>query len=132
MIGNAFRSAYDSDIMKRNTRYDVRENYSDEQGYEEPLKQPEAARTLGGALVKNSILSLAIEQQHLLDELEKCMAALGERLIPISIHPVLQGEDIAKQPKREESEMYSMLSSNNGYIVRLIHRITAIREGVQL
>lgn len=131
MIANTFRTAYDSDIMKRNTRYDVRENYSDEQGYEEPLKQPEA-RTLGGALVKNSILSLAIEQQHLLDELEKGMAALGERLIPISIHPVLQGEDIAKQPKREESEMYSVLSSNNGYIVRLIHRINAMREGVQL
>ena len=78
------------------------------------------------------MISVAVEQQHLLSELDKCLSMLGDQLIPISVPQVKSESEVQKEPARPESELYSLLSNNNKYITQLIYSVNALRDGVQL
>ena len=127
---DVYRSAYDSDayIRRATARMENAETYNEAP---KPSRSNEGIR-LGDVPVSCSVISVAVEQQHLLAELDKCLSMLGEKLIPISIPNGKALSDNQKEPSRPESELYSLLSNNNKYIIQLICSVNALRDGVQL
>lgn len=136
MIANSFRTAYDTEVDRDYYR-DAKLGRIERQtmtAYAEASKEQRASIDDYGAspIVKSNVLSMAIEQQHIIAELEKVIDLLNEKLIPISTPQAVPGYDQQKEPNRVDSELYSMISSNNRHIVQLIYTINSMREGVQL
>ena len=130
-LADVYRSAYDSDayIRRATARMENAEAYNEAP---KPSRFNEGIR-LGDVPVSCSVISVSVEQQHLLAELDKCLSMLGEKLIPISIPNGKALSDNQKEPSRPaESELYSLLSNNNKYIAQLIYSVNALRDGVQL
>ena len=129
-LADVYRSAYDSDayIRRATARMENAETYNEAP---KPSRSDEGIR-LGDVPVSCSVIYVAVEQQHLLAELDKCLSMLGDQLIPISV-PQGKGEsEVRKEPPRPESELYCLLSNNNKYITQLIYSVNSIRDGVQL
>lgn len=136
MIANSIRTAYDTEVDRdyyRDAKLGRIERQTMTAYAEAPKEQRASIEDYGATpIVKSNVLSLAIEQQHIIAELEKVIDLLNEKLIPISTPQAVAGYDQQKEPNRVDSELYSMISSNNKHIVKLIYSINSMREGVQL
>lgn len=137
MIANSIRTAYDTEVDRdyyRDAKLGRIERQTVTAFGEAPNEKRAHIDDYGGAIpvVKSNVLSLAIEQQHIIAELEKVIDLLNEKLIPISTPQAVAGYDQQKEPNRVDSELYSMISSNTRHIVKLIYTINSMREGVQL
>ena len=135
MIANSFRTAYDTEVDRdyyRDAKLGRIERQTMTAYAEAPKEQRASIDDYATPIVKSNVLSLAIEQQHIIAELEKVIDLLNEKLIPISTPQAVAGYDQQKEPNRVDSELYSMISSNNKHIVKLIYTVNSMREGVQL
>lgn len=134
MIANSFRTAYDTEVDRDYYR-DAKLGRIEKQtmnAYAEEKQRASIDDYGASPVVKSNVLSMAIEQQHIIAELEKVIDMLNEKLIPISTPQAVAGYDQQKESNRVDSELYSMISSNTKHIVKLIYSINAMREGVQL
>lgn len=123
MIGNAFST----DKMKKEQ---VMEDYR------EPIfnryAEEEYPRTLGPEVKRQMTLVDHLHQQSaILEELDKCIHALEDRISPIVIgHPV----DTAKEKElaSNDSQVVASVRNHNSYITHLIERLSVLRNNIQL
>jgi hypothetical protein len=107
----------------------VREDYSEPE-YNRYAEE-EYPRTLGPEVRKQMTLGQHIDQQSgMLQELDKCIHALEDRLSSILVgHPV----DTAKEEQvSNDSQLVTAVRSHNSYISSLIIRINDLRNNIQL
>jgi len=108
----------------------VREDYSEPE-YNRYAEE-EYPRTLGPDVRKQMSLGQHIDQQSgMLQELDKCIHALEDRLSPVIIgHTLDSAKD--KEQASNDSQFVTAVRSHNSYINSLIHRINDLRNNIQL
>lgn len=124
MIGNDYKAGK---LIKEQVMEDYREpvynRYAEEENY---------PRTLGPQVSKQMTLVDHLHQQGaMLDELDKCIHALEDRISPVVMgHPVDTAKD--KEPPSNDSQVVTTVRNHNSYITHLIERLTILRNNIQL
>ena len=123
MIGNDYRA---EKLKKEQVIEDYREPIFNRYAEEE------YPRTLGPEVKRQMTLVDHLHQQTgILDELDKCIHALEDRISPIVMgHPVDTAKE--KEAVSNDSQVVATVRHHNSYITHLIERLTILRNNIQL
>lgn len=123
MIGNDYRA---EKLKKEQVIEDYREPIFNRYAEEE------YPRTLGPEVKRQMTLVDHLQQQTgILDELDKCIHALEDRISPIVMgHPVDTAKE--KEAVSNDSQVVATVRHHNSYITHLIERLTILRNNIQL
>lgn len=106
--------------------------------YYEDLKQEnyrvDSASILGAASskVRSGLVQSLYQQEALLEELDKGLQVLQDKLAPVTLQEPDHPKEPANNLNGNDSSLYVQVAKNNTYINILIQRVACMTMGVQL
>ena len=119
-------------MINRTIYNETREKY-----YEDPRQENyrvDSASILGAASpkVRTGLVQGLYQQEALLEELDKGLQVLQDKLAPVTLQEPDHPKEPANNLNGNDSSLYVQVVKNNAYINILIQRVACMTMGVQL